>query len=251
MTAAERSQEDRRRLRLGALDTVDAISAATSLDGLYLLLERTFQAFAFDHFIISGIPTPHERLERAVVLRNWPAGWFDMYVREDFVRVDPTVRMCQSTTMPFEWSEAPVDSRDRRCQDVMDFARDFGLKRGFSLPVHGINGTEACVSLGGVSPDIDAATRPALHLVAMYAYEQARGLVPAAPALTASNPLTTREREVLTWSAIGKHYQEIAEIMGITERTVMAHSNNATHKLGAANKTQAVVKAMQASFIRI
>ena len=39
--------------------------------------------------------------------------------------------------------------------------------------------------------------------------------------------------------------------MSITERTVTAHSVNATHKLGAANKTQAVVKAMQANFIRI
>ena len=251
MAPRERDHADRRRLRLEALDTVDAIGGAQSLDGLYSLLERTFHTFAFDHFIIAGIPMPHEQLERAVVLRNWPAGWIDMYAREDFVRVDPTVRMCQSTTMPFEWSEAPVDPRDQRCQGVMDFARDFGLKRGFSLPVHGLNGSEACVSLGGLAPDIDAATKPALHLIAMYAFERARGLVPEAPTRADVNPLTTREREVLTWSAVGKHYQEIAKIMNITERTVMAHSNNATHKLGAANKTQAVVRALQSSFIRI
>ena len=78
----------------------------------------------------------------------------------------------------------------------MDFARDFGLKRGFSLPVHGLGGTEACVSLGGVTPDLDAATKPALHLVAMYAYEQARKLIPAPPPVD-EHPLTAREREVL------------------------------------------------------
>ena len=108
MMYGQRNQADRQRFRLDALNTVDAIREATSLEALFSLLERTFQAFAFEHFIISGIPMPHERLQRAVVLRNWPAGWFDMYVREDFVRVDPIVRMCQSTTRPFDWSEAPI-----------------------------------------------------------------------------------------------------------------------------------------------
>ena len=65
------------------------------------------------------------------------------------------------------------------------------------------------------------------------------------------NPLTDREREVLTWAAVGKSHVEIAEILHVTERTITAHTVNATHKLGAANKTQAVVRAMQAKFIRI
>ena len=242
---------DRRRLALRALDTVDQIGAARSLDALYRVLQATFSSLGFEHFIISGIPTPTEKLERAVVLRNWPAEWFGMYARENFVRDDPTVKMCHATTMPFEWRDAPIDPCDKGAQDVMNFARDFGLLHGFSLPIHAADGSVACVSLGGRNPDLDSAVKPALHLMGIYAFEQARRLIPNALVRPLDDPLTNREKEVLTWAAIGKLHSEIAEIMGITERTVTAHSNHATNKLGAANKTQAVVKALQANFIRL
>lgn len=250
--SAHGEREERRRRNLCALDVVDEIASATTLDALYSLLDQTFRGFAIDQFIISGIPMPHERLEQAVVLRHWPAGWFEMYVREDFVRIDPVVRMCKATTMPFEWCQAVAAAPPaERTAGVMDLARDFGLLRGFSLPIHGVNGYEACISLSGRAPDLDAGTKPALHLIAMYAFEHARKLAPVAFQSPRKNPLTVREREVLTWAAVGKSHTDIAEIMSITERTVTAHSVNATHKLGAANKTQAVVKAMQANFIRI
>ena len=58
-------------------------------------------------------------------------------------------------------------------------------------------------------------------------------------------------RETLTWAALGKSSRDTAEILQITERPATAHTVNAMQKLGAANKTQAVVKAMQAKFIRI
>ena len=247
-----KEMEARRRRNLHALDTVDAIGAAASLGGLYAILDDTFRSFDIDQFIISGIPTPHERLEQAVVIRHWPAGWFELYLREDFVRIDPVVAMCKSTTMPFEWSEAvAAASRVAERHGVMDLARDFGLIRGMSLPIHGVNGYEACVSLSGRAPDLSASSKPALHLIAMYAFEQARKLTPQSRQPERENPLTVREREVLTWVAVGKSHTDIAEIMRITERTVTAHSVNATNKLGAANRTQAVVRAMMEKYIRI
>jgi DNA-binding CsgD family transcriptional regulator len=48
----------------------------------------------------------------------------------------------------------------------------------------------------------------------------------------------------LTWSAVGRSADAIAGIMGITERTVRAHIGSAAHKLGTANKTATVAKAL-------
>jgi DNA-binding CsgD family transcriptional regulator len=56
--------------------------------------------------------------------------------------------------------------------------------------------------------------------------------------------LTARERECLRWSADGKTAWEIGQILNIAERTVVFHVNNVIQKLGASNKTQAIVRAV-------
>jgi len=55
--------------------------------------------------------------------------------------------------------------------------------------------------------------------------------------------LNDREVETLTWVARGKTSAEIAQILGVTKRTVDFHIDNARTKLGAATRTQAVIKA--------
>jgi len=55
--------------------------------------------------------------------------------------------------------------------------------------------------------------------------------------------LGKREVEVLTWAARGKTSSEIAQILGLSKRTVDFHIENARGKLGVATRMQAVVKA--------
>jgi DNA-binding response OmpR family regulator len=55
--------------------------------------------------------------------------------------------------------------------------------------------------------------------------------------------LNEREVEVLTWAARGKTSAEIAKILDLTKRTVDFHIDNARGKLGAATRTEAVLKA--------
>jgi DNA-binding NarL/FixJ family response regulator len=55
--------------------------------------------------------------------------------------------------------------------------------------------------------------------------------------------LNDREIEVLTWVARGKTSAEIAQILGLTKRTVDFHTDNARTKLGAATRTEAAIKA--------
>ncbi|MBI3229769.1 MAG: autoinducer binding domain-containing protein [Burkholderiales bacterium] len=55
--------------------------------------------------------------------------------------------------------------------------------------------------------------------------------------------LTTREREVMLWTAEGKTAYEVGQILSVSERTINFHINNVVAKLGASNKIQAAVKA--------
>jgi len=65
----------------------------------------------------------------------------------------------------------------------------------------------------------------------------------------ARGALTEREIEALLWAARGKTRNQIAEIMGITVRTVVFHLNRAQTRLGAATFTEAVVKAAMQGLI--
>ena len=56
-------------------------------------------------------------------------------------------------------------------------------------------------------------------------------------------PLTAREVEILKWTAEGKTAGDIAVILSLKERTVHFHMANAIVKMGACNKTAAVVQA--------
>jgi len=61
--------------------------------------------------------------------------------------------------------------------------------------------------------------------------------------------LNDREIEALTWSARGKTSDEIAQILGLTKRTVDFHLDSARAKLGVATRTQAVVTAVTGRLI--
>ena len=55
--------------------------------------------------------------------------------------------------------------------------------------------------------------------------------------------LNDREVDTLTWAARGKTSAEIAQILGLSKRTVDFHIDNARIKLGVATRIQAAIKA--------
>jgi DNA-binding NarL/FixJ family response regulator len=55
--------------------------------------------------------------------------------------------------------------------------------------------------------------------------------------------LNDREIEALTWVARGKTSAEVADVIGLSKRTVDFHLDNARVKLGAATRTEAAIKA--------
>ena len=63
-------------------------------------------------------------------------------------------------------------------------------------------------------------------------------------------PLTKREREVLTALALGRTGAEIATDLFISPETVRKHVRNARAKLGARTRAQAIARALQRGEIR-
>ncbi len=66
----------------------------------------------------------------------------------------------------------------------------------------------------------------------------------AVTAYQRQNVITLREREILLWVRDGLSNQQISEQLGISALTVKNHIQKILRKLGAANRAQAVAKAM-------
>jgi len=141
-------------------------------------LDRSLALFGFENFVLTGLPTPQQRFEQMVILRQWPTGWFEVYADNDYVRVDPVIRTCATTIDPFEWDEASYDPElEPRAAEVMKRAAEYGMVRGFCVPIHLATGYGACLSMSGVNLDLSSRNKPAIHLMALYAFARVRKII--------------------------------------------------------------------------
>ena len=74
---------------------------------------------------------------------------------------------------------------------------------------------------------------------------------PSDAALTDAEPITEREREVLTLVAQGYSNKLISNSLDIAERTVKSHLTSTMTKLRASDRTHAVVTAVRLGWLDI
>jgi LuxR family quorum sensing-dependent transcriptional regulator len=200
----------------------------------------------FEYFCCAFISrTATERPGEALLAERLPAGFNDMFLKENFLGDDPSLRYCRRTVRPFRWlKEAPFDpDREPRAVEFVRRTRDFGMVDGVTIPVASPAGRIGHVWFGGRKIDLPEGDLPALHYMALYAFDRVLKLRDLSD--TSLAVLTLREREVLTLASQGYSSDQIAERLNITSRTVKQHIKRCCHKLGAATRTQAVMIAMR------
>ncbi|MEY9124344.1 helix-turn-helix transcriptional regulator [Bradyrhizobium yuanmingense] len=225
------------------IETVQELSdAASVLDAMGRMLGQ----YGADQFCCAYVaPLSTEAPREAVLAHRLPRGFLDMYSAEQFVWDDPALRHCKTTLRPFRWlREAPFDpTREPRAVELVRRARDFGLNDGVMVPIASPGIRIGHVFFGGRDIHLPERDLPALHLIALYAFDRALTLRGQPEARTLV--LSLRECEVLTLAAVGRSTEDIADALAITPRTVKAHVKSCCKKLGATTRTQAVMIAMR------
>jgi DNA-binding CsgD family transcriptional regulator len=233
-------------------DAFEALQSAKTCDELRVEMERFSKQMGFEHFVYAlAIDAPSLK-QQHYLLNGFPQEWYERYVARGYFKVDPVVRHAQSTSLPAIWTEDRF--RDGKSAEFWEEARAFGLSCGLSFAVHEQPGVTGIFSLARDKPlDLPATDMAALiGRAQMFAsmLHHAVSRIDLPKLLPEQNvTLTPRERECLRWSAEGKTAWEIGRILNIAERTVVFHVNNVTQKLGAANKTQAIVRAVALSLL--
>ena len=233
-----------------AFEFVDNLERLPTVDAVMDATQRTLGLFGFVQFSFSGVPRDSTCMPDVVLAHRIPGELFKLYVERRYADVDPVMRMLRRTNQPFKWLDVPYDrERERKGAELMGLVADFGLSQGFFVPTQSPAGTPGNVWMSGQAPELTDRSRPALHFMALYAFDRVYRLV--GPKSARRPSLTAREREVLAWTASGKSAWEIGEILGIAKRTVDEHAQTAVRKLGAANKIQAVVFAIRDRLIDV
>ena len=176
-------------------------------------------------------------------ISNYPEDWLSSYQCNNFVSIDPVVRHSMCSQEMLVWS-------DNLFADVPEFwqsAKTAGLRFGLTQPTRGNHGVAGLLSLARSSDSITSSeldeSKFKLAWLAQIAHQgMSKYLISDSMPATGEN-LSKREISVLRWIAEGKTSNDIAEILGISERTVNFHINNAVSKLGTANRTAAAVRA--------
>ena len=208
-----------------------------------LEFETVATTLVIDHFL--GHP-------EFIALDNTPAGFRDVFDSLPAGQRDPVMQHCKRSSVPIVWNQDTYVAAERG--EMWESQARFGFRTGITLALHMPEGRHFIVGVDRDQPLPQTAQLARmvadLQLFAVYAQEAAqRVLLPSAP--NAEVPaLTPREIETLRWTMEGKTAWEVGNILGITERTAVLHANNATHKLGSANKHQAVLKALRLGLIR-
>jgi DNA-binding CsgD family transcriptional regulator len=225
-------------------------------------LDSTFRAFGFNLFCYLGLkgdatrdPLAKPREEDVIFLTNVPVGWTDHYLEENYQDDDPIIKECLTQRLPVSWTEKrKAQTRSSREAAVLADAFDFGIRRGFTVPIHGPAGELGIMSLYSDLSDREFLKstdvgRYEIHTVSMYLHDAIQKALAVNEDIPKPIPLTEREVEILQWTAIGKTAWEIGSILKISERTVNFHLQNLMGKLGVHNKTHAAAKAMSFGLI--
>lgn len=226
-----------------ALDFVDSVEASKTSASVISQFEAMIGDFGFHAYIMAGIPMPGQSIGQLTLANGWPAEWFELYNRGNMSAADPIPRHSLNTLNPFLWTEAPYDrEHDLAAHEVMIRARDFRLNQGFCIPIH-YDDTAGAISLGGERPYLNAESKSALHLMSVFTHGRLKALARTAVATTARR-LSKIEIEVVSWAARGKTVWETGQILGLSERNVRWHLEEAQRKLMTKNKTSTVAVAL-------
>lgn len=249
---------------------IAAIEACTSEGELRLVFQKIIENYGFSTYGFIDASKPWE--DDPLLVSTHSTAWIETYKSENFLVTDPCLAAALRTNTPFNWGSVPLPpvlgKRKPGAVKTMEAARDFGINEGLTIPFHfndplGRRYTSVCALFWKDNvKSFFANIRDHginIHFLLIYFAQKMVDLHTAQLGLPSFKQmyvehndihrLTDREKEVLKWAGLGKTSYETGEILHCSRKTVENHIQSANLKLGASNKTHAVMIAMKHGLI--
>ena len=224
-------------------DLLGMTDTGRTVDEVFVKIAHASQALGFE-FCAYGLrlPTPISN-PRTLMLSNYSLAWQARYASQGYLATDPTVAHGRQSQTPLVWSQEVFAATP----DLWEESQSFGLRIGWAQSSLDAVGVGGMLSLARSSDPLTASELASQEVKMRWLVNishLALSRVFVSEVVNESQPdLTSREVEVLKWTADGKSSCEIADLLSISENTVNFHIKNSVVKLRATNRTAAVVRA--------
>lgn len=227
---------------------VRTVREAGSLAEVSAVLGNATREFDFDHFaLVQRVSSRHGL--GPVKLSDYPEAWIDLLGATDYHVHDPVLVACEKSVAPFAWDRlADIIPLSKHHRAYMASARDAGLDRGFTVPIHvpgEASGLCSFVTTGG--RELPADSLPAAQYLACFAFEAARRLSlgePDPPGGRSVPQLTRRQLDCVVLAARGKSNWVAGQLLGLSPDTVHKYLESAKRRYGVSSRTELVVRAL-------
>jgi len=198
-------------------------------------LDAGYAYGALTHFDAYGFTNP---LPRPAITTTYSTQWINRYMDEGYASVDPTVALAPKAPGPFQWDR--IEIADDAGKTFLNEAKhDAGLNQGHCIPLHGPYGDTFAISAASTSKE-KLSDDELSHLFLICSQFHQRFIRLNRSKQKEDINLTPRQRECLLWVAANKSNWEIGMIVGVEERTVRFHLEQAFVRLGVSSREEAV-----------
>lgn len=227
---------------------IDGIRDVRTLDDLSSEILRLRDVLDAEHVVYHSVNSTGEQYAAL----TYSSDWVQRYLDADYARIDPVVQGCFRRFDPVDWGA--LDWSGRRVRDFMGEAQDAGIgQHGMSVPVRGPSGQFALFTVNQNGPERtwDAYAREHRHSVLLAAHfiNQKALEIERGTDLVEGPSLSPRETDSLRMLALGYSRARAADSLSISEHTLRVYIESARDKLGAANTTHAVARALSSGLI--
>jgi len=198
------------------------------------------KAIAYHHLPAIGSKDP---IGLNVICVGFPTELVSRFEDDRMTRVEPTIHEVLSDGKAKWWDDTPRPNRMSKAErEYLEFAAS-KVGAGIHMPAYGPNGREGYISIGfgNQRPDFDDKAMSRIQACCQIAHQHYCQLL--YKPLPTNVRLSPREREILSWVAEGKSNGVIAEILHITESSVITYLERAFRKLEVGNRVTATLRA--------
>lgn len=179
---------------------------------------------------------------------NFPQIWLFQYWRNGYGKIDPVLHALVRSQKTQVWSQVYAGVKSDKEREFVESATAFGL--GDGVTVGRLDPSCAVTSFfafGGGEPAQHSRYVKLVDYLGQHLHLAIMRSSSKAACLTSKcvNKLSPKEVTILNWMKDGKTNWEIAQITGVTERTIRFHVESIFSKLNVTSRTQAVAVAVQ------
>jgi len=240
------------------LPLVAAIECGEPLEPVVLSVIRKL---GFDSFMYGASASTNPTQEsKSYVFTTLPRKWVALYDERAYIEVDPRVRHGITSSTPMIWDWTTEAGKNPLIDAFLADAEAHGVASGIAFGLHGSSVKLALLALNSADRYLSRTRRNeiACHLgdillLGVYFHEifmknvVAKGIAPRSQGY----PLSERETQCLLLAAHGLTSHDIAQRLSLAERTVQFHFDGIRSKLNAANRQEAIAKAVEAGQIAV